>query len=97
MFRKSVFDQVGLLDETLRYSEDVDWFNRARESNVSILNHQEVVLFYRQHQDNMTRNKVATDLNVVKVLKKSLERRRKQNKGLATPLAKLSYTEGLEE
>ena len=94
LFRKSVFDKVGLFDRNLRYSEDVDWFNLARESSISILTHQEVVLFYRQHQHNMTRNKVANDLNVLKVLKKSLDRRRRQNGGLATQMPKLS--KGLE-
>ncbi len=90
IFRKSVFEQVGLFDETLRYSEDVDWFNRARESAIAILMHQEVVLFYRQHEQNMTRNKVANELNVLKVLKRSLDRRRSKNDGVATQLSKLS-------
>lgn len=94
IFRKSAFDQVGLFDETLRYSEDVDWFNRARESAISILMHQEVVLFYRQHEQNMTRNKVANELNVLKVLKRSLERRRSKNDGVATQLSKLSQELG---
>lgn len=97
IFRKSVFNQVGLFDQTLRYSEDVDWFNRARETDVSILTHQDVALLYRQHQHNMTRNKVANDLNVLKILKKSLDRRRKQNTGFATSLPKLSAIGKLEE
>lgn len=99
IFRKTVFDQVGLLEEALFYSEDVDWFNRAREVNVSIVAHQEVVLFYRQHQYNMTSNKLVNELNVLKVLKKSLERRRIQNNGLAPSLPKLSnfYQKKLEE
>ncbi|MCP2727283.1 glycosyltransferase family 2 protein [Limnofasciculus baicalensis] len=90
IFRKSVFDRVGLFDTTLRYSEDVDWFNRARESTISILKHQELVLIYRQHEQNMTKNKVANELNILKVLKLSLDRRRSKNDGVAMELTKLS-------
>ncbi|MFM6154725.1 MAG: glycosyltransferase family 2 protein [Cuspidothrix sp.] len=92
VFRKSVFEKVGLFDENLHYSEDVDWFNRARECNISILQHQEVVLFYRQHENNMTKNKIANDLNILKVLRKSLDRRRK-NDGLVTQLPKFSVVD----
>jgi len=37
-----------------------------------------VTLFYRQHEENMTRGKSASELNVLKALKKSLDRRREQ-------------------
>jgi hypothetical protein len=57
VMRKSVFDRVGLFDETMRYSEDVDWFMRARESGAAIMTIDAVTLFYRQHEQNMTRGK----------------------------------------
>ena len=77
VIRKSVFARVGLFDETMRYSEDVDWFMRAREGGVAITTIDAVALFYRQHEENMTRGKSASELNVLKALKKSLDRRRK--------------------
>ena len=76
VIRKSVFDRVGLFDETMRYSEDVDWFLRAREGGAAIVTIDAVTLFYRQHEENMTRGKSPSELNVLKALKKSLDRRR---------------------
>ncbi|HSE18859.1 MAG TPA: glycosyltransferase family A protein [Pyrinomonadaceae bacterium] len=85
VIRKSVFERVGLFDETMRYSEDVDWFMRARESGATIMTIDAVTLFYRQHEQNMTRGKSTTELNVLKALKRSLDRRREQT-GTASAL-----------
>ncbi len=78
VMRKSVFERIGLFDETMRYSEDVDWFMRAREGGATIRTIDAVTLFYRQHEENMTKDKSATELNVLKALKKSLDRRRER-------------------
>jgi len=78
VMRRSVFERVGLFDETMRYSEDVDWFMRARESGAAIVTIDSVTLFYRQHEQNMTRGKSTSELNVLKALKKSLDRRRER-------------------
>ena len=78
VIRKSVFYRVGLFDETMRYSEDVDWFMRARESGAAIMTIDAVTLFYRQHEQNMTRGKSTSELNVLKALKRSLDRRRER-------------------
>lgn len=83
--RKSVFERVGLFDETMRYSEDVDWFMRAREGGAGILTIDAVTLFYRQHEQNMTRGKSPSELNVLKALKRSLDRRRVRT-GIASAL-----------
>jgi glycosyltransferase involved in cell wall biosynthesis len=91
VIRKSVFERVGLFDETMRYSEDVDWFMRARESGAAIVTIDAVTLFYRQHEENMTRGKSASELNVLKALKKSLDRRREQT-GSAAALPSLRST-----
>ena len=85
VIRKSVFERVGLFDETMRYSEDVDWFMRAREVGSAIITIDAVTLLYRQHEQNMTRGKSTSELNVLKALKKSLDRRREQT-GLASAL-----------
>ena len=76
VIRKTLFERVGLFDETMRYSEDVDWFMRAREAGAAILTIDAVTLLYRQHEQNMTRGKSTSDLNVLKALKRSLDRRR---------------------
>jgi glycosyltransferase involved in cell wall biosynthesis len=76
VIRKSVFEHVGLFDETMRYSEDLDWFLRAREGGAAIKTIDAVTLFYCQHEQNMTRGKSTSELNVLKALKRSLDRRR---------------------
>jgi glycosyltransferase involved in cell wall biosynthesis len=88
VIRKSVFERVGLFDETMRYSEDVDWFMRAREGGAAIMSIDAVTLFYRQHEENMTRGKSTSELNVLKALKRSLDRRREQT-GFAAALPAL--------
>lgn len=76
--RKSVFDKVGLLDETLYTSEDVDWFMRAKDRKVSRVTLKQITLMYCLHQHNMTRFQDIRRRDFVHVLKKSLDRRRKQ-------------------
>ncbi len=90
LYRKSVFDKVGKFDETLRFSEDRDWFFRALEMKVSMIVLQENTLLYRLHENNMTRNKTMKDFQLCRILKKSIDRRRQQSQGLVKPLPKLS-------
>ena len=85
VIRKSIFERVGLFDETMRYSEDVDWFMRAREAGIAITTIDAVTLLYRQHEENMTRGKSASELNILKTLKRSLDRRRERT-GFASAL-----------
>ncbi len=82
LFHRDLFDLVGFFDENLFFSEDLDWFSRAREARVKILKHPETVLFYRSHEANMTKSKGIQDLNLMKVLKKSLDRRRSTNENI---------------
>jgi glycosyltransferase involved in cell wall biosynthesis len=93
VIRKSVFERVGLFDETMRYSEDVDWFMRAREGGAAIKTIDAVVLLYRQHDQNMTRGKSTSELNVLKALKRSLDRRRERS-GVAAALPTFKDSEG---
>lgn len=96
VIRKSVFDRIGLFDETMRYSEDVDWFMRAREAGAAIMTIDAVTLFYRQHDQNMTRGKSTSELNILKTLKRSLDRRREQA-GVATALPNFKTPASNEE
>lgn len=96
VMRKSVFARVGLFDETMRYSEDVDWFMRAREGGAAIMTIDAVTLFYRQHEQNMTRGKSTSELNILKTLKRSLDRRRERT-GFASALPALKLPASREE
>jgi glycosyltransferase involved in cell wall biosynthesis len=76
LFKASVFDKVGLFDESMRYSEDVDLFMRIREHNIPIAIVENVTLHYRLHEHNMTHNLAEVDRHLLRAFKKSLERRR---------------------
>lgn len=76
LFRKSVFDKVGLFDETLRDNEDTDWFIRAWESGVSKVVLDEVTLYYHQHSNNMSHHQSPVNYGLTKLIKKHLDRLR---------------------
>jgi glycosyltransferase involved in cell wall biosynthesis len=79
VYRRRAFDRAGLFDEELRYSEDHDWFLRARETGLSMVILAEVTLLYRMHDSNMTRH--VPDRNAIQalILHKSLQRRRRRS------------------
>lgn len=95
LFRNSVFEKVGLFDETLQYGEDTDWFMRVRERGISMAIIQEVSLYYRRHESNMTLDSTARNRFFVKALKKSLDRRRKEGQGSVSSLPKLAGLESV--
>ncbi len=76
LFRKSVFDKIGLLDESLRFSEDVDWFLRAKEAGTSMITLPQATLLYRIHENNMVREKEIRNRGMLVMLKKSIDRKR---------------------
>lgn len=90
LFRRSVFDKVGLFDEALSYSDDWDWFMRARELDIPMIIDPQVVLLSRRHDHNLTNQRELNNRFLVRMLKKSLDRRRCQNGALAESLPKLS-------
>jgi glycosyltransferase involved in cell wall biosynthesis len=81
VFRKSVFEEVGLLEESLRFGEDVDWFFRAREYSVPMAFIKRITLLYRLHQGNMTNDTRVRDVYFLKAIKRSLDRRRRAGRG----------------
>ena len=78
IYRKSVFEKVGLFDSMLRFGEDADWFLRAGEMNLNIKRLEETSLFVRRHGGNMTEGKNLVELNLLKVGKRLVDRRNKQ-------------------
>ena len=90
LYRRTVFDRVGLFNPALRFSEDHDWFLRARELAVRITILSQVTLLYRLHGKNMTRTEPAGDFNLLKVLKASLDRRRAVGGGQVCPVPRFA-------
>lgn len=96
-FRRGAFERIGLLDETMRHSEDVDWFLRAREAGLSIAVLEQVALYYRLHGHNMTQNQKARDFFFAQALKKSLDRRREHSERRASELPSLLQRDHISE
>jgi glycosyltransferase involved in cell wall biosynthesis len=95
LFRRSAFDLVGLFDPALRFSEDIDWYTRAREAGLAIQYEQEVVLHYRLHEHNLTRGTDVQALGYLPLVKRSLDRRRRQaGTGTAPPLPDIAGFDG---
>ncbi|MET4579153.1 glycosyltransferase [Ottowia thiooxydans] len=76
VFRRQAFERVGLFDADLTFGEDVDWFTRARELQVHILRVDYASVIVRRHTGNMTKGKNLVELNVLRVFKKALDRKR---------------------
>lgn len=77
--KKSIFEKDFFFDESLRFSEDIDWWFRLRESNTGIAISEATTLLYHVHGNNMSFEKKIDDLQLLKVLHKSVSRRKDMN------------------
>lgn len=75
--RRTVFADVGPIDERLRCAEDVDWFMRARDIGIRTDVQEEVVLQYRLHGANSTRHWHPQESGHLTAVRKLLERRKR--------------------
>jgi len=76
VYRSSVFKRIGGFDETMRYGEDTDWFFRSWEQDTPMRIILEPMVHYRQHAGGMTHGRDAVQKGYLRVLKKSMDRRR---------------------
>lgn len=91
LYRRSVFDRIGPMDEELWHCEDWDWFARARENDVQMLMHDDVVQHVRRHETNITHDQEAAKRYRLVMLKRSIDRRR-DSKGRVSPLGAYGTT-----
>lgn len=84
LIRRSVFDLIGPLSESMKLCEDWDWFMRARESDIRFLIHRYVVLQVRLHEENTTRQRDAGKRFTLEMFRRSLRRRKDAN---GTPMS----------
>ncbi len=77
LVRREGFQRVGMFDETLQASEDVDWFLRFRDAGLEMIVTSGIVLFVRRNAENMTHGRSLHDLGIHAVMKRSLDRRRR--------------------
>jgi glycosyltransferase involved in cell wall biosynthesis len=93
IFRRSVFDRIGLFDESLLYAEDRDILLRTIESEIPFVILKTPTLYYRRHGDcMMTRDLLRQSHDDVRAFALSIARRRKRGLSLA-PLSFESYFE----
>ena len=76
MFRRSLFDEFGYLDESMEMGEDLDFFLKLFEADARILVEVETVYYYRRHQHNMTNDEPAMYRGILKAYQKSVHRRK---------------------
>jgi len=82
LFSREVFDRIGLLDESLRFREDREFFQRAETASISLLRHDAQVHVIRIHDRNMTQDTDRMMSATPRFLKRVLELRRGgQNRG----------------
>ncbi len=97
LFRRGVFSRVGVFAAHLRYSEDHDWFLRAREKGINIVPVDADGLYYRVHADSLTRGGARdAGFDLPRVIKMSLDRRRGRNGGTAPSLGSFPGVQGGE-
>ena len=59
-----------------KLAEDIDWFLRARDMDIEIFLHNDVVLYCRKHQSNISYDRKASYSYLINALQTSVARRR---------------------
>jgi len=88
LVNKAVFDNGFYFDESLTYSEDIDWWLRLRENGIRIVLTEATTLLYHVHGQNMSVNKSLNQLQILKVLHTSLQRRAGSGQAVQLPQVK---------
>ena len=77
VYRRGVFEEVGLFNVEMRTGEDTDWLAMARHARVAQRQIPESVLIYRKREGSLTcGQETIVGLNVLAVLKRSIQRHR---------------------
>ncbi|MGA2212072.1 MAG: glycosyltransferase family A protein [Bryobacteraceae bacterium] len=76
VFRRSVFDTCGLLEENMRFAEDFDFMIRCWEQGIRKQDIDELSLLYHRHANNMTHGKNVVEMGVVAIYKRRIDRLR---------------------
>ena len=79
--RRTVFEQVGSFDETMRAAEDFDWMLRASEQGIEIARLPRVLLRRRVHPASLTQDAAAGRAGHFRALKARIERHRARAAG----------------
>lgn len=77
LYHRRVLDKVPSFNETLAIGEDSDWIYRIWEAGYHIVHHDNIVHTYRRHDNNITYDQEAVIKVSIRMIKRSLDRRRK--------------------
>lgn len=77
LYRRSAFERIGYFDDTLLHGEDTDWYWRASEAGLPIVNIAENVLKVRMHDANMTADEKAAERGMLQVFQRRIHRKQK--------------------
>lgn len=78
LVRRSLFDTIGLYDESMIYGEDVDWYLRCVDAGVRWELIEDVTQIRRLHTTNLTHDAEAVRRSHFRILQKRMARRRAQ-------------------
>jgi glycosyltransferase involved in cell wall biosynthesis len=76
VFRRSVFDYCGFLDEKMQFGEDFDFLIRCWEQGMVKYEVNELSLLYHRHNANLTHGKTPLEMGAVAIYKRRLDRLR---------------------
>ena len=79
--RKTVFKKVGGFDKSYPVADDFDWITRSKDAGISIVILPEVLMHKRVHDRNLSHQTKARRENLLRMLKASIDRKRKQRPG----------------
>jgi glycosyltransferase involved in cell wall biosynthesis len=76
IFRREAVEAIGYFDEHFTHSGDIDFLLRLHDSDWPIQPERELALMCRKHAGNMSANPTEVRLQLLKVLQRSIARRR---------------------
>lgn len=74
--RRRAFDRVGLLDASMRWAEDTDWFLRARDAGLVTVQLEAVFVHRMIHDKNLSADVVQSHRGLVRAVHASVLRKR---------------------
>jgi glycosyltransferase involved in cell wall biosynthesis len=83
LIRRDAFLRVGVFDERYTIGAILDWYLRAQEAGLNMRVLPEVFLYRRLHGDNLSLRRKDRQSDFARILKASLDRRRRQSGGKA--------------
>lgn len=75
--RRPLFERLGKFDTRLSIANDVDWFTRASDMKIPTAVMPQVLLHKRVHDANLSMNVETNNRDLLKLLKASIDRKRR--------------------